>query len=157
MSDPIDDPFDRLVERLLRTDAEGNRVHSNDDVRHALPALALWAGLDLETLSPGMQELIGEKMQEAGLDLANLPEGDQAIEAMAALYQEHPIAAGILTELERAFGAQAPEAGRHAQALLGRAPTSGVLGGGERPAGTVPGGAMSRLAAFPPEDLAKKS
>ncbi|MCC7072173.1 MAG: hypothetical protein IT383_12670 [Deltaproteobacteria bacterium] len=142
----MSDPLDTLLAALSRLDDDGNRVFPVDEVRHAIPLVVLLSGLELATLSEGVQRLMVETMLDAGVDLdLDTAEGDDIAAALAAWYHERPVAPALLEEIRKAFegGADAPS--RAARALLGSERPKGVLGGGERPPGTVPG-PLGRLA-----------
>jgi hypothetical protein len=146
------DAIDALMAGLNRYDEIGNRVHALVDVRHALPLIVLTAGLDVTKLSAGMQELMAETVIAAGVDpqADPAPDADALIAAIAAWYQENPVAPGVLEEIRKAFE-QLPEGpSARAQALLGQQKGSGVLGGGVRPEGTIPA-ALGRLSAMAPK------
>lgn len=145
----VSDPMSKLMAALAREDEDGNRVIPLSDVRHALPLIVLTAGLDFDSLSEGMQELMLETALEAGLD----PEADppataeETVEAFAAYYREEPVSPDVLEEIRKAFAGDEDGPSKAAQALLGAPVRSGVLGGGERPAGTIPA-SLSRLQGF---------
>lgn len=143
---PVSDPLDDLLTALSSLDDDGNRVFPVDDVRHAIPLMVLLGGLDLATLSAGVQELMVETLLEAGVDLdVEAAEGEAIAAALARWYVEHPVAPAILEEIRKAFADTAEGPSRAAQTLLGTERVTGVLGGGERPPGTIPG-ALGRIA-----------
>ena len=133
---------------LAREDELGNRVHALEDVRHALPLIVLTAGLDVGKLSEGTQELMLEVTLAAGLDpLADPPPPpEETVEAFAQYYRGQPVDAAILEEIRKAFEELDDGPSKGAQALLGADKSTGVLGGGERPEGTIPA-ALGRLRA----------
>jgi hypothetical protein len=79
-----------------------------------------------------------------------LPEDVRA--CLATYYAEFPPHPGVLAALQegwREVSAAAPVANPFAS-FSGSGAGSGVLGGGVRPAGTIPGG-LARLATLPPK------
>lgn len=142
MADPLDD----LTAALARLDDDGNRVFPVDDVRHALPLIVLMNGLDLAAQTQGVQQLVLEALLAAGLDpeVEPAPAPDEMVAALAAWYREHPVSVAVLEEIRKAFEGSTDGPSKAARALLGTEHKSGVLGGGERPAGTIPA-ALGRL------------
>ncbi|OGQ25435.1 MAG: hypothetical protein A2138_10270 [Deltaproteobacteria bacterium RBG_16_71_12] len=142
MADPLDD----LTAALSRLDDDGNRVYPVDDVRHAIPLIVLMNGLDLAAQTEGVQQLVLETLLAAGVDpeAKPAPEPEEAIAALASWYQEHPVSAAVLDEIRKAFEGPTDGPSKAARALLGTEEKRGVLGGGERPAGTIPA-ALGRL------------
>lgn len=138
------DPVTALTESLSRTDKHGERVFAAEDVRHALPLIVLGAGLDASLLSPGMQDLMAETLEAAGV--ADATDEEKALEALAGYYRAHPVAPAILEEIRRAFapegGAQPSAAIRH---LVGSTPVPFTPTAAQtRPPGSIPG-PLSRL------------
>jgi hypothetical protein len=142
----VADPLTQLMAALAREDELGNRVHALDDVRHAIPLIVLSAGLDVGKLSEGTQQLMLEVTLAAGLDpfADPAPTPEQIVEAFAQFYRDQPVDAAILEEIRKAFEAVDDGPPKAAQALLGQERSTGVLGGGERPKGTIPA-ALGRL------------
>lgn len=142
MADPLDD----LTAALSRLDDDGNRFFPVDDVRHAIPLIVLMNGLDLAAQTPGVQELVLETLLAAGLDpeATPAPEPDEVVAALASWYGAHPVAPEILDEIRKAFEGSAEGPSKAARALIGTEEKAGVLGGGERPVGTIPA-ALGRL------------
>jgi len=142
----VKDPLQTLLTALHREDDIGNRVHALDDVRHAIPLIVLMAGLDLEKLSPGTQELMLQASLAAGLDpLADpAPTPDETVSAFVRYFEAHPVEPAILHDIQQAFEGLEDGPSKAARALLGTEASTGVLGGGERPAGTIPA-ALGRL------------
>lgn len=131
---------------LSRIDDDGNRVFPLLEVRHAIPLIVLSAGLEVDKLTEGVQELMLQTSLDAGLDptAEPAPSPEEIVEAFARHFREHPVSPAILEEIRRAFEAVADAPSKAAQALLGSETKSGVLGGGVRPEGTIPA-ALGRL------------
>ncbi len=69
-------------------DAAGQHKFSDDDVRHVLPLLILGAELKVADCSPPVQELLGEFVHEANLNLNDAPEKVSA--QIKAFYSQNP-------------------------------------------------------------------
>ncbi len=142
----MSDPLDTLLAALSRLDDDGNREFAVDDVRHAIPLIVVTSGLELGALSAGVQQLMVETLLQAGVDLdTDEADGDAIAAALADWYRAHPVAPAVLEEIRKAFDGADAGPSKAAQALLGTTQKAGVLGGGERPAGTIPG-ALGRIA-----------
>lgn len=140
------DRLDDLTSALSRLDDDGNRVFPVDDVRHAIPLIVLMNGLDLASQTEGVQQLVLETLLAAGLNVedADGAEPDEVVEALATWYRANPVSPAVLEEIRRAFEGSTDGPSKAAQALLGTEQKAGVLGGGERPAGTIPA-ALGRI------------
>lgn len=127
---------------------DGTFVYTDAEVRHYLPYLVLAAKIPIETLHESVQELVGQLVVDAKLELG--AGAAKVQEALHAFYAAKPVNAALhkaVMGFAREQLLQSGDAGRAAvAALLGRETTTGVLGGGVRPPGTVPGGPLSRLA-----------
>lgn len=75
-------------------DAAGQHKFSDDDVRHVLPLLILGAELKTSDCSPPVQELLGEFVLEANLNLDDAPEKVSA--QIKAFYTQHPVDPGLM-------------------------------------------------------------
>jgi hypothetical protein len=142
----VSDAIDTLLTALLREDDGGIRVHSLEEVRHAIPLIVLLSGLEVDALSEGVQELMLEAFEEAGLDASTdpAPSPDDTIAAFATYYGTYPVSPAILDEIRKVFEPEAGAPSKAAQALIGTEHGTGVLGGGTRPEGTIPA-ALGRL------------
>lgn len=69
-------------------DADGQHKFTDDDVRHVLPLLILGAELKVSDCSPPVQELLGEFVLEARLNLNDAPEKVSA--QIKAFYSQNP-------------------------------------------------------------------
>ena len=69
-------------------DAAGQHKFSDDDVRHVLPLLILGAQLKVSDCSPQVQELLGEFVLEADLNLNDAPEKVSA--QIKTFYTQNP-------------------------------------------------------------------
>lgn len=69
-------------------DSDGQHKYSDDDVRHVLPLLILGAELKPTDCSEAVQELLGEFVLEARLNLNDAPEKVSA--QIKAFYTQNP-------------------------------------------------------------------
>jgi hypothetical protein len=147
----VADPIETLMAALSRLDDDGNRVFPVEDLRHAIPLIVLLSGLDLSKVSEGVLELMVETSLAAGLDpeADPPPTAEETIEAFEAYFHDRPVSPAILDEIRKAFESLPGAPSKAAQALLGTERTTGVLGGGARPEGTIPG-ALGRLQTMAP-------
>jgi len=143
----------RLFDALMRSDEDGNNVFSFDDIRHALPYLVIALEIDIDDLSEGLMELFVETLTEANIPLNK---GSEAlVDAVIAFYEKKPPRPEILEAVKRSLGGDGIERAedKKRNSLLGVEKNTGVLGGGSRPQGTIPG-AMARFGTVP-KDPAK--
>ena len=95
---------------------------------------------------------MAETVIAAGLDpqADPAPDADAVVAAIAAWYQENPVSPALLEEIRKAFERLPEGPSDRTRTLLGQDKTGGVLGGGVRPAGTIPA-ALGRLQTMAPK------
>lgn len=131
---------------------DGTFVYSDAEVRHYLPLLILSAKVPFAALDAATQQILGEFVGLAGLDLSKPAEQVQA--TIEAYYQKNPVNPALqkgIMDVVRGVLASGGDVSKAALAALGGQKSTGVLGGGVRPAGTAPGGVLTRLASIPPK------
>jgi hypothetical protein len=89
----VSDAANAIVAALTREDEDGNGVYSSDEIRHALPYLAVSLELPLAELSDGMQALVAAALADAG----------GTVEGLRAYYDAHPVNAHLLDDVRRAL------------------------------------------------------
>ncbi len=138
------DAFSTLLATFL--DDEGALKYPVADVEHVLPWMLVNLPVDLGALDEDTLVKFAEASERAGVT------DDMAIEEIRAtfdkFYQANPPSPAIVTALQEAWRRVNEGEGPAAfSGFLGEKQASGVLGGGERPQGTVPA-ALARLASF---------
>jgi hypothetical protein len=101
---------------------------------------------------PALLTLMGSFVVRAGLETlfaTGAPDGAALEQALSAYVAKHPPAPALVEALQRASQTAAAQAApalqQRSRAFFGDAPTAGVLGGGQRPAGSVAAGPMARF------------
>lgn len=141
------DAFSTLLSCFI--DAQGALKYPVEDVEHVIPWMLVNLPVDLGSLDEDTLVRFAQTCDRAGV--TSTMDAAQIRATLDAWYQENPPAAAVVAAIQEAWRqvhegtGPAPFAG-----FLGEKRSSGVLGGGERPAGTVPG-AMARLAAITPK------
>ena len=142
------DAYARLMQVFF--DDSGALRFAVDEVRHVIPWVIANMPIEIDDLDDATLALFVERCEEAGVEDGMPVEDVQA--CLAAYYAEFPPHPGVLAALQegwREVNASAQAANPFA-AFSGAPSGSGVLGGGTRPAGTIPGG-LARLATVPPK------
>jgi hypothetical protein len=148
---------EKLLGILERRREDGSYYFSDDDVQHFLPAVFLAASASPPggELPGAVRELLGIFAANAGIDPEASTEAVQ--QAVERYYAAHPIHPELLSAFQ-AFVREELQAGgddavsRAFSGFLRADANAGVLGGGERPEGTTPGGPLARLAGVDDED-----
>lgn len=118
------------------------------DVEHVLPWMLVNLPVDLGALDERTLILFAQAAEQAGVDDAMAPAQIRA--AFDAWYAAHPPSPAIVLALQEAWRrVNEGDGPAPFDAFTGAKHSTGVLGGGVRPAGTVPG-ALARLAAITP-------
>jgi hypothetical protein len=140
---------------VTRTDDTGRPLYVNAEIRHIIPLVVLEVGMDLTTLPDKVRAIVDETALLAGVRAGM--SSDEVIAAFQKHYAKFPPNAQLVADIARVLqenvsaGGQAMGMGTGATgamaAVLGTEKITGVLGGGERPKGTVPGGLAAQLAA----------
>ncbi len=129
-------------------DEHGRARFAPAQLAHALPFVVFALEVPFADVPPSLQELCVATCTTAGIRGDTTP--TQARALLVAHYDKHPLPVGFLARLLRAIGGDvvgAVDPAVATRALLGTGAVQGVLGGGgPRPAGTVAGGALARIA-----------
>jgi len=143
-----------LIERLivaLNVEERGTRRFADGDIEHFMRFLFVVSVAEArpETITTDMARQLGQLAVDAGCKPGDPPA--QVLSALMALFDQRPPSPEMITIYNRvarevAVEGHKPEAGRAFGNFLGRSGTAGVLGGGQRPAGTVPAGPLARVA-----------
>ena len=145
------DSFDRLMQVFV--DDAGELLWPVQDVEHILPWCLVNMPVEMSELDEATVGLFVKTCAKAGVALD--ADADTVREGLAAYYAENPPNKQLAAALEGAWhevNAAAGGADKNPFAKFsGSQGATGVLGGGERPQGTVPGGVLARLAAPPPK------
>jgi hypothetical protein len=144
------DPFERLMQVFL--DDAGALAYSVEDVEHILPWCLVNMPVEMGELDEATVALFVKTCEKAGVPLDG--DAETVREGLAAYYAEHPPNRALSAALEAAWHEVNAEAGAQKNPFAkfsGSQGPTGVLGGGERPQGTVPGGVLARLAGPPPK------
>lgn len=141
------DAFSTLLACFL--DEDGALKYPVDDVEHVIP----WMLVNLPVELGGLDErtLIGfaQTCDKAGVTPEM--EAPQIRAQLDAWYHQHPPSHAVVSALQDAWRRiHEGEGPAPFASFLGDKRSTGVLGGGERPQGTVPG-ALARLAAITPK------
>jgi hypothetical protein len=146
------DPATALAAVFDARKPDGTFVYSDEEVRHYLPLLILTAKIPFQKLDAAAQRILGEFVGAAQLDLSKPPAEVQAV--IEKHYEKNPVNPALhkgIMDVVRSVLAGGGDVSSAALAALGGQKTTGVLGGGVRPAGTAPGGVLARLASIPPK------
>jgi hypothetical protein len=125
---------------------------SADDVRHfvQLSLVQTVRASGATSLSPPAKALLADACVRAGV--VDADPADAIVRKLDAYFAARPAHPALATGVEKALreallsGASAGEVGAGFAKWLGQASSTAVLGGGERPPGTAPGGVLGRLA-----------
>lgn len=138
------DAFSTLLATFL--DDEGALKYPVADVEHVVPWMLVNLPVDLAALDEDTLVKFAEASERAGV--TDDMDADAIRATLDKFYQANPPSPAIVTALQEAWRRVNEGDGPGAfSGFLGDKPASGVLGGGERPQGTVPG-ALARLASF---------
>lgn len=138
------DVFSTLLKVFV--DEQGALRYPVADVEHVIPWMLVNLPVDLSVLDEATLILLAQASDKAGITEAMGPQQIRA--AFDAWYVAHPPSPSVVAALQEAWrqvnegDGPAPFSG-----FLGEKSGTGVLGGGVRPEGTVPG-ALARLAAM---------
>lgn len=141
------DAYSTLLACFL--DGEGALKYPVADIEHVIPWMLVNLPVDLGALDENTLIRFAQTCDKAGVVPAM--DAQQIRATLDAWYRDNPPSPEVVTALQEAWrrvnevGGPAPFA-----TFLGDKRGTGVLGGGERPAGTVPG-ALARLAAITPK------
>jgi hypothetical protein len=143
-----------VLRKLFRKDKEGNPVYVKAEIRHVIPILVFEAGLPLHDLPAELQTLVTGVAMAAGIVPKMTLEQIRA--AFKAYYGKYPPNPALLREMAEMLSGDESAFERTGVLadILGTRGLTGVLGGGERPKGTVAGGIAARLnagLALPPK------
>lgn len=140
----------RLLSLFEAKEESGAPRYSDEELRHFLPLVFLAVADASADLPAAVVELLGLFAAQAGIDPDDSEE--QRAEAVRRYYEQHPIHPELLKAFQdfvrseltagdadkaRAFGAF--------QGFLDEPRARSALGGGSRPAGTVPAGPLARF------------
>lgn len=135
---------------LYARDGDGKRLHGDEDVAYAVPLLIFILGLDPGELPDEVQEAF---LRGCGLcGLTGEESAEQLARTVGDAYAARPIEATLMEALDAWARAglldrKTPDADKEKYAaFLGSTTRGGVLGGGERPAGTIAAGPLARFA-----------
>lgn len=130
-------------------DADGALKVPVEDVEHIIPWMLVNLPVDLASLDEDTLVRFAQTCDKAGV----LPTMDaaQIRSTLDAWYKLNPPSPAVVAALQEAWRAVNEGGGAGAfSSFSGEKRSTGVLGGGQRPAGTVPG-ALARLAGITPK------
>jgi hypothetical protein len=136
------DAFSTLLATFI--DESGALKYPVEDVEHVLPWMLVNLPVDLEALDERTLVAFAKAAESAGVTDASDPAEIRS--AFDAYYRAYPPSPQVVTALTEAWRRVNEGEGPAAfSGFLGEHQATGVLGGGVRPAGTVPA-ALGRLA-----------